>query len=259
MRRLAMVAMLGMGWALAACGSSPTHTPPSASSASPSTSVTVGGPCASVKTTTAIVDVPPACAALWAPYQVTKVPPPDILQQEHVPLAPPVKNMTNGAVSDADAQLWANASNRDSGWYKWGEANGQIAFLRHLVGPALISPQDVAAMQQGAVVLQPDCNLYPTTNVLFAVDSDGRSYFSRKNLPTGDRFVFVVSYTQPPCSETIRYPDGHATSLSAYTQPNTVFAPGVLRSDPVLGDLWFADAGGNCQDSAGPPPAWCGR
>src|SRR3979411_1282610 len=137
MRRLAMVAMLGMGWALAACGSISTHTPSAGSSASPSASVTVGGPCASVKTTTAIVDVPPACAALWAPYQVTKVPPPDILQQERVPLAPPVKNSTNGAVSDADAQLWANADNAGSGWFKWAEANGQPGLIRYLAGPAL--------------------------------------------------------------------------------------------------------------------------
>src|ERR1700694_4527709 len=147
MRRLAIVAMLGMGWSVAACASSSTTPPSPCSSAAPSASVTVGGPCASVKTTTAIADVPPACAALWAPYQVTKVPPPDILLQDHVPLAPPVKNMTTGAVSDADAQLWANASNRDSGWYKWAEANDQQTFLRHLVGAAVAA----SAVEQQAL------------------------------------------------------------------------------------------------------------
>jgi hypothetical protein len=254
-----MVAMLGMGWVLAACGSSSTRTPSAGSSASPSASVTVGGPCASVKTTTAIVDVPPACAALWAPYQVTKVPPPDILQQEHVPLAPPVKNTTNGAVSDADAQLWANASARDSGWYKWAEANDQPSFLRHLVGPALINPLEVQAMQQGATILQPDCNLYPTSNTLFKIGSDGQAYFGRKGLPTDNAYVIVVGYTKAPCSETIQYPDGRTATIDDFAQPTVAFAPGKFIRDPVLGDIWFGDAGGSCQDTTGPPPEWCGR
>jgi hypothetical protein len=253
-----MVAMLGMGWALAACGSSSTHTPSAGSSASPSASVTVGGPCASVKTTTAIVDVPPACAALWAPYQVTKVPPPDILQREHVPLAPPVKNMTNGAVSDADAQLWANASNRDSGWYRWAEANDQPAFLRHLVGAAVTaSATEQEALAAGAVIQQPPCNLYPIENALYIEGADGAAYFARKHLPADD-YLFVVVYSGP-CSEVIVYPDGRTSTVQVFAQPTTVFVPGSLRHDRVLGDIWFGDAGGNCQDPAGPPPQWCGR
>jgi hypothetical protein len=252
------MAMLGLGWALAACGSSSTHTPSADSSASPSASVTVGGPCASVKTTTAIVDVPPACAALWAPYQVTKVPPPDILQQEHVPLAPPVKNMTNGAVSDADAQLWANADNTGSGWFKWAEAHDQPGLIRYLAGPALANPLEQQAMSAGATIQQPDCNLYPRANALYAIGADGIAYFSRKHLRTTATYVLVAQFSGP-CSETVTYPDGHTAEISDFTTDTTVFVPGVFRNDPVLGHLWFPDAGGNCNDPAGPPPGWCGR
>jgi hypothetical protein len=257
MRRLAMVAVLGMGSSLAACGSSSTHTPPGGS-ASPSVSASVSGPCASLKTTTAIVDVPPACAALWAPYQVTKVPPSDVLQQEHVPLAPPVKNMTNGAVSDADAQLWANASNRDSGWYKWAEANDQPVLFLHLVGPAVIAANEQQALTAGASIDLPDCDLYPTRNALFPITAADNSYFAQKHLPTDNHFVFVVVYAGP-CSETIRQPDGTTSTFQISDATHTVFVPGVLRSDPLLGDLWYSDAGGNCHDPAGPPPEWCQR
>ena len=258
MRRLAIVAMLGMGWSVAACGSSSTTAPSTGSSASPSASVTVGGPCASVKTTTAIADVPPACAALWAPYQVTKVPPPDILLQEHVPLAPPVKNMTNGAVSDADAQLWANASNRGSGWYKWAEANDQPAFLRHLVGPALIPADEQQALAAGATIQLADCNLFPTRNALYPVSASAQAFFGRKGLPTHNRFALVVAYPGP-CAENVTYPDGRTQTIQASTGPSVVFVAGEFRADTLLGPLWYADSSGSCQDTAGPPPEWCGR
>jgi len=253
-----MVAMLGLGWALAACGSSSTSTRSAGSSASPSASVTVGGPCASVKTTTAIVDVLPACAALWAPYQVTKVPPPDILQQEHVPLAPPVKNVTNGAVSDADAQLWANASNRGSGWYKWAEASGQPGLLRHLVGDANIAPAEAQALADGAQVSLPDCAIYPLSNALYPMSASGRSYFTAKHLPAGDPYVLVAVFTGP-CSATATYPDGRVVAIPELSQNTTIFQPGIPRNDAVLGNIWFTDAGGNCNDPLGPPPEWCGR
>src|SRR5438105_14767816 len=82
-RRRWMVWLAGAGLLAAGCSSSTTPTPTtSAHSASKSPAVSPG-PCATVKTTTSIDQVPTACAALWAPYDVTKVPPPDILQQEH--------------------------------------------------------------------------------------------------------------------------------------------------------------------------------
>jgi hypothetical protein len=208
--------------------------------------------------TTPIDAVPPACAALWQPYQVTKVPPSDILQQEHVPPAPPVRNMTNGAISDAVAQHWADASNWESGWLKWAEANDQLAFLTHVTGSDTIARDERVALEAGATIAQPDCNLYPAANTVFRVFSDGYAYFARKGLPTDDAFVIVAVYAGP-CSAQASYPDGHTAVVPGLASTTTAFAPGVLRSDPILGDLWYVDAGGNCQDPAGPPGQWCGR
>jgi hypothetical protein len=100
--------------------------------------------------------------------------------------------------------------------------------------------------------------LYPLSWKLFPVGAGGRAYFARRNLPTGDAFVFVVVYSGP-CSETLRSASGATTTLVDFTENTTVFSAGVLRHDALLGDIWFADAGGNCQDVSGPPPAWCGR
>jgi hypothetical protein len=218
----------------------------------------VTGPCSDVTTTTSIDDVAPGCQERWAPYGVTEVPPANELVLEHVPNAPTVVNKTEGAVSDATAQRWADASNRDSGWWKWAQANSQLFVLRHLVGPALIPVAEVEALQNGGTIDQPECNLYPISSSLFAVGDAGRAYFARKHLPTDDAYLFVVVY-HGPCSEVVTSTGGQTTSIVDFTEDTTVFTPGTLRSDPVLGDLWFGDAGGNCKDPLGPPAAWCAR
>jgi hypothetical protein len=208
--------------------------------------------------TTAIEQAPAACAALWSPYQVTKVPPPDILQQEHVPAAPPVRNMTNGAVTDAMAQHWADADTADAGWLKWAEANDQLAFLIHVNGPDVLSASERMALAQGALITQPDCDLYPTQRALFTVGADGNAYFMRKGLPTDNANVFVEVFTGP-CSVSATFPDGHTATISQLPQTTTAFVPGKLKSDPVLGEIWYSDAGGGCQDPTGPPSAWCAQ
>src|SRR5205807_9871706 len=197
------------------CGGTGTVTPTAGTprvTATPSASPS--GPCASVRTTTAIEDVPPACAALWRPYGVTKVPPPDILQQEHVPPAPPVRNKTGGAVSDAEAQHWADASNYESGWVKWAEANDEPGLLRHLSGPAVILPAEVAALEQGATIAQPDCNLYPSAVAVFRVSQLDNSYLARKGLPTDNSFA-IVDVATGPCSARATYPDGRTAYIAA--------------------------------------------
>ena len=131
--------------------------------------------------------------------------------------------------------------------------------LRFLVGPALIPAVEVEALQNGGTVDQPDCNLYPLSWKLFPVDAAGRAYFARKNLPADDclrlrgRLLRTLQRDRPT-----RRTATSATIVD-FTENTTVFSPGVLRHDPVLGDIWFADAGGNCQDPSGPPAAWCGR
>lgn len=259
MRRVSRMLLGGFCLVLTACSGSAAPPTPAHGSQSPAASASAtNSACASVHTTTPIDRVPAACAQLWQPYRVTMVPPPDILQREHVPAAPRVVNMTNGAVSQADAQHWADADNWGAGWYKWAAAHDQPYLLPHLAGPALISSTDEQALEQGALINYPDCAMYPMTRSLYPVLSDGKAYFASKNLPTDDAFVFVVTFNGP-CTATATYPDGHTQSIPEGSSPMTVFVPGVLRHDPLLGDIWYTDGGGNCSDPAGPPPEWCGR
>jgi hypothetical protein len=252
-----MVMLAGVGVAAAGCSSPTVSTPTGRVTPMPSRSAS-GGPCASLKVTTPIQNVPAACADLWAPYQVTVVPPPGILQQEHVPAAPKVVNMTAGAVSDADAQHWADASNSQSGWLQWAEANDQPGFLIHVAGPDVINVMEQHALSQGATIAQPSCNLFPVDNKLYPVGSNGNAYFSRKGLPTDNQYVLVATF-KGPCSATATFPDGKTTSIQESAQTAVVFIPGTLRHEPNLGDIWYSDGGGSCNDPDGPPGDWCGR
>ena len=259
MRHVSQMLVGGSCLLLSACSASATTpTPSRVSQSSESTATAANNPCASVHTTTLIDAVPAACAALWQPYRVTMVPPPDILQQEHIPAAPHVVNMTNGAVSQTDAQHWADANNWGSGWYKWAAAYDQPYLLPRIAGPALLAGPEETALEQGARLTFPDCAIFPLTNTLYPVLADGKAYFASKNLPTDDSFVFVVTYSGP-CAATATYPDGHTQSIAETAGPGNAFVPGALRHDPLLGDIWFTDAGGSCSDPVGPPQEWCGR
>ena len=262
MRLVSRTVLGGSCLLLSACSASsatPTaHASQSASAPASAAPSTVATACASVHTTTPITKVPTACELLWEPTHDTLVPPVNILQQEKVPAAPPVQNMTNGAVSQTDAQHWADAANYDSGWDKWAEANGQAFLLTRLSGPALVSTANVQALERGATIDQPSCNLYPTSVALYPVGADGSAYFIRKGLPADMEYVLVTTATGP-CHPVATYPDGHQETLPGLETTTTLFAPGRLEHDPLLGDIWYADAGGNCSDSVGPPPEWCGR
>ena len=168
-----VLSAVGCGVLVAGCStaSHDASSTPRAQTPSPSVS---SSPCSSVTETTPIQNVSPACAALWQPYGVTKVPPSNELSLENVPAGPTVNNRTDGAISNSDAQVWVDASNRESGWFEWSEANGQFPFLAHLSAEGLLNPAERAALDSGATIDQPACNLYPVAAWLFPIDADGR-------------------------------------------------------------------------------------
>lgn len=256
-RATALAAVLLIAAALGACGSGSSTRASATPSAAPSASAIAAGPCSSVRTTTPIDRVPAACAAAWAPYRVTMVPPPDLIEQEHVPAPPAVRNMTNGAVSDSEAQRWAVAANRESGWYRWAEMFSQPQLLSKLVAPALVPAKEMRSLNSGAHIDQPDCDLFPRNLSLFPVDDVARRYFLVSQHPTGAGYTFVATF-DGPCRVEAIYPDGRREPITTLSTGFIGFAAGSLRMDPWLGAIWYQDAAGNCSVGA-PPPSWCER
>ena len=146
-------------------------------------------------TTTDIGEVPAACAALWAPYGVTKVPPANLT--DATPAPPPVVNGTNGAVSDVDARAWALASNRGAVWYRWAEKFGQTSILGHLVTPGLVPAAELSALSKGAEIDEPDCSSFGTRYAFFALGSDGPSFFAGLGQHTTAQYVLAETYPGP--------------------------------------------------------------
>jgi hypothetical protein len=254
LRRCAWLCLLL--WALAACGSSPATS--SATTSAPSAThkpapTTAPGPCAGVTTTTSIADVSPACAALWAPYGVTKVPPDDLLQG--TPAPPPVVNETGGAVSDAQANAWALAANRGSRWFQWAEANVQPGLLSHLGTVGLVPEVEMQALAAGESVLQPGCSVFPTAVKLFPLVAADLPFFTTLGEKVQVGYVFVATYA-PNCAVTALTPDGHTSVIESSASTSTVFSPGLSHDDLRLGSVWFTTGGANCGDR-GAPAQWC--
>jgi hypothetical protein len=241
--------------ALTSCGSSaPIHTttavPRNPVAAHPSAA---SGPCASVTTTTDIGQVPAACAALWAPYGVTKVPPVNLT--DSTPAPPVVTNGTEGAATDAVVASWAVASNRGSVWYRWSEANDQPTLLAKIGRPSLLPPSELQALDAGGTVLQPDCAIFPEKESAFEAGSDGVRYFSSFGQSVQGDTVLVAKFPGL-CNVTARAPDGQVRTIASYGSAGVTFYAGHMVDDPLLGEIWFTDGASNCQSGA-PPTAWC--
>lgn len=250
--RVCAVATLAL--VLSSCGEpggSHAATPTPRPSIAPRPSAAVGA-CASVTTTTPIEQVPAACAALWAPYGVTKVPPANLT--DATPQPPPVFNATNGAVSDTDALAWAVAANRAAVWDRWAEKYDQPALLKVVLSESLVPNTELVAMSKGAQVDQPDCSSFGTKYGLFPLGADGAAFFSDLGQTAGTPFVLAVTFPGP-CQITAVYPDGHSETLFSYSGAGTTIFAGSIVHETVLGDIWRAQAAADCGLNG--PKMWC--
>jgi hypothetical protein len=240
---------------LTSCGSSaPIHTttavPRTPVAAHPSAA---SGPCASVTTTTDIGQVPAACAALWAPYGLTKVPPVNLT--DSTPAPPVVTNGTAGAATDAVVASWAVASNRGSVWYRWSEANDQPTLLAKIGRPSLLPPSELQALDTNGTVSQPDCALFPVKEAAFEDGPAGVSYFASLGQSVSGDTVLAATFPGP-CTVTATTPGGRVEPIASFSAAGTTFFAGHLVDDQMLGEIWFMDGGGSCQEGS-PPSSWC--
>ncbi len=246
MRGRAKTAMIG-AWLLACTGCGalapgnavvPRSSTTATARTTPSVPAATNLSCADVTTTTPIEQVSPACQQRWEPYGVTEVPPTNELAQERVPAVQAVTNMTNGAISDKTALHWANASNWDSGWWKWAEGNDQLFMLRTLVAPSEIPADEVDVLQNGGTIEQPNCDLYPLSWKLFPVDATARAYFARRNLQTTAAYVFVIDYSGPAVRRSARRAARpRSVSISPRTRLSSSRAPCAMTRCSVTSGL----------------------
>jgi hypothetical protein len=204
---------------------------------------------------TPIASAPAPLVAAWTPYGVTVIPGRHVL--DGVPPTPPVRNVTGGAVSDADAQRWAAAEMRTDGYVGWMEANGQPGFNDHLRTHAFLAGPIGASVLAQHHVMNPPCDLFPTAIAVVPVDAAIQSFFGSRGLETKASFALVMTYSRGAdvCVVTETTSSGPHVLASVPAGGGTGIEGGSLRHDTLLGDLWFSDSAGDCR--AGQMPAAC--
>lgn len=207
------------------------------------------------ETDTPAISAPAAIAGAWAGYGVTLIPGRHVL--DGVPATPPVRNLTNGAVSDADAELWAGAEMRTEAYVGWMEANGQPGFNSRLRADTFLAGPIGQAVRANQHVNDPACDLYPTAIAVVPVDASLDSFFASRGLHTTAHFALVMTFTTgiQPCVVTEGTGQGTKVLFTVPPGGGTGIEGGLLQHDSLLGDIWHSDAGGECRP--GQMPAAC--
>lgn len=189
--------------------------------------------------------------ATWTAYDVTIVPGRGIFSAS--PPSPLVRNRTGGAVSDSDAALWVSAEMRTNQYIGWMAANDQPMFNRHLRSDVFLAGPIGQALHRGEKVTAPPCDLYAATVAVVPVDDAVRALIAQRGETTNAAYALVMRFTGP-CAVT---GDHGEVLVSIPANGGVTIETGAVRNDPVLGEIWYSDAGAECPASGA--PAVCGE
>jgi hypothetical protein len=187
---------------------------------------------------TPLAQAPAQLQQVWTPYDVTVIPSRHVL--DNMPTPPTVINMTNGLLSDADAQALAGAEYRENAFIGWMEKAVQPGLNNHVRVAGLFTGVVGNAVRAGQSVNDPPCDLYAAKIAVVPVDQAIRAFEGAKGY-TVSSAVALVELFQGPCPTTT----ASGTTLYSYQQLVNV-ETGSTRHDDVLGDIFVADGGRNC-------------
>jgi hypothetical protein len=192
---------------------------------------------------------PPASLAEWQRRGATEVPPPELQQVSLRGID--VLNQTSGAVSDRDAQAWAESLLRTYQFVLWAVSRGQDGFLLNS-GLSSAAP----------AVFQPNFN-----DILQARQAGARVEYSRevfrrlvlRPVPPGLQPKFQVEQFRwkpyaffldalGPISTTWIDRSGNRSVKSQIADgvPAFELMGGEFSHDPLLGDVWIVGSDWNC-------------
>jgi hypothetical protein len=182
------------------------------------------------------LNAPPRVQAAWAPYGAHIIPSRHTLSD--IPDLPAVTNQTGGAVSDALARRWALALFRDLGWLRWSWSTAQLQFQHQLGDASFYSGPLFGPASGGGLAQLPRCASFPKELTLDLTDPD--------QMASGNTAVYRFhAVFQAPCSVQMHFPDGHNQSVD---MPEKLDFAGSLRSDPLLGDIFYVEQSQTTQD-----------
>ncbi|WP_337313565.1 hypothetical protein [Candidatus Aeolococcus gillhamiae] len=237
---------LALVCALAGCGapSSPTPTPPkpTLSPSALATNYRYLNPALYPDRDTPIGQASAQLQAVWTPYDVTVIPGRHLLDSMRSP--PQVLNMTNGKLSDADAEALAWAEYRENAFLGWLESNVQPRLNDHLRVHGLFNGVIGNAVRAGQAVTDPACGLYAAQIAVIPVDQTVVAFEAGKGYSVTSQFALVDRYKAPCAVVTAAGP------LFTAASDVVIIETGAIQHDDVLGDLFFAQSGRDCESGS---------
>jgi hypothetical protein len=162
-----------------------------------------------------------------------------------MPDPPTVINMTNGRLSDADAQAMASAEYRENAFLGWLELHTQPGLNNHIRSAGLFTGVIGNAVRSGKSVTNPPCGLYAQGIAVVSVDATVAQFEGGKGYPVTSSFALVDKYAAP-CTVAVT---GGAVLFSA-SSPVVIVETGAVRHDDVLGEVFLAESGRDCELNA---------
>ena len=200
---------------------------------------------------TPLAKAPAQLQQVWTPYDVTVIPSRHVL--DNMPEPPKVINMTNGKLSDADAQALAWAEYRQSALLGWMEAAIQPGLNGHLRVGGLFTGTIGNAVRAGKSVVNPPCDLYAHAIGVVPVDQAITGFEAARGYTVTSGYALVERYSSTDC--VVATKDGQ----TLFTFASAVnIETGTIRHDDVLGDIFYADSGRDCLPSGAQQPTACG-
>lgn len=244
--RLSWPLVLVVAGVVAGCGSpvSPTATPRTAAPtpSAVATNYRYLNPELYPEQDTPIAQASARLQAVWTPYDVTVIPGRHLL--DSMPSPPHVLNMTNGGLSDADAEALAWAEYRENAFVGWLEAHTQPGLNDHVRVHGLFNGVLGNTVRAGTSVIDPRCDLYAARMAVVPVDPSVGAFEAGKGYTVSAPYALVDLYPAG-CAITTA---GGQTLFSE--QSNTVAVEtGAIRHDDVLGDIFYAESGRDCAAS----------
>lgn len=239
---IAVLALLTL--ALAGCGSpsSPSIRSTAVASPSPSSIATnyrYLNPTLYPRQDTPLTQASAQLQAVWTAYDVTIIPGQHLL--DAMPTPPKVLNLTNGKLSEAEAQALAWSEYRENAFVGWLEAKVQPGLNDHLRVHGLFNGIIGNTVRAGQSVNNPPCDLYATQMAVLPVDQSVQAFEAGKGYTVSAQYALVDRYPAG-CSITAA---GGQVLFS--TQTDTIAVEtGVIRHDAVLGAFFFAESGRDC-------------
>jgi hypothetical protein len=249
--RRVLITVLAAAVVLAGCGSpanpapTATRTPPQAPTTASPIDYRYVDPSLYPTQDTPLAQASAQLRAVWTGYDVTTIPSRHVLSG--MPNPPAVLNLTQGKLTDADAQTLAWAEYRENAFVGWLEQAVQPGLNAHLRASGLFAGAIGNAVRGGHGVSNPPCDLFAAKLAVIPVDDSIRTFESSKGYAVTSAFALVTEYLAPStgCVVTQSSATG-PTIIGSFTGAIVGVETGAIRHDEVLGNDFFAESGNTC-------------